>query len=123
MSDTPQLSLHTAADRPDLWERGIASASVWPEYNMHGDVLNEWWGRLDEELADYQFVLFDAAADAVVHISGSVAEWEAWTGLAFPETDDYVFPEGLATVHIDRELNLGSYWEPNVWIIHPELDR
>jgi hypothetical protein len=32
-----------------------------------------------------------------------------------------VFPEGLATVHIDREADLGSYWEPNVWMIHPEV--
>ena len=25
---------------------------------------------------------------------------------------------GLATVHIDRERDLGEYWEPNVWLIH-----
>ena len=25
---------------------------------------------------------------------------------------------GLATVHIDRERDLGEYWEPNVWIVH-----
>ena len=33
-------TMYTAAERPDLWERGIDSASVWPEYNLHGDVLN-----------------------------------------------------------------------------------
>ena len=55
------FSVHTAAERPDLWERGIPSASVWPEYNLHGDVLNQWWGHLDEELPDYQFVLYDEA--------------------------------------------------------------
>ena len=60
------LSLHTAAERPDLWERGIDSASVWPEYNLHGDVLNQLWGRLDQELADFQFVLYDEAEDAIV---------------------------------------------------------
>jgi hypothetical protein len=27
-------------------------------------------------------------------------------------------PAGLTTVHIDRERDLGEYWEPNVWIIH-----
>jgi hypothetical protein len=36
----------------------------------------------------------------------------------FPETGDYVFPAGLATVYIDREADTGEYWEPNVWIIH-----
>jgi hypothetical protein len=39
--------------------------------------------------------------------------------MSFPETGDYVFPAGLATVHIDRERDVGEYWEPNIWIIHP----
>lgn len=245
------LALHTATERPDLWERGIPSQSVWPEYNLHGDVVNEWWPHLADELADYQFVLYDAASDAVVaeghtapmwwdgvdetlpdgfdaaiagafatvraggklntlcalaaesprdgrrqglavqllkamraiaerhdlarfvapvrpswkerypitpidryvqwrrpdgqlcdpwmrvherlgarvstvlpqslRITGTVADWERWTGLAFPESGDYVFPEGLATVHIDRDADLGAYWEPNVWMVHPEV--
>jgi hypothetical protein len=53
------LSLHTAVERPDLRERGIPSDWVWPEYNLHGDV-----------------------------VSGA---------------------------------DLGDYWEPNVWMVHPEL--
>ena len=243
--------MHTASERPDLWERGVASAAVWPEYNLHGDVLNQWWRYLDEELADYQFVLHDDEQDEVVaeghtgpmwwdgldenlpdgidavieevfrrsrsgapvntlcalaaetprdgrrkglapqilgamrtiaarqglthlvapvrpshkerypmvgihryigwrrpdgqlldpwmrvherlgarvagplprslKITGSVAEWESWTGLVFPETGDYVFPEGLVTVHIDRQVELGTYWEPNVWMVHPDI--
>jgi len=32
---------------------------------------------------------------------------------------DYVFPGGLATVHIDRDHCLGEYREPNILIIHP----
>jgi len=245
------FTFHTAAERPDLWERGIDSASVWPEYNMHGDVLNEWWGHLDEDLPEFQFVLYDAEQDEVVaeghtgplwwdgsdeslpdgidavisqlfaqpkatvpvntlcalaaeipregrrrglavellngmrqiaqrqrlthlvapvrpslkerypltpierycrwrgedgqlfdpwmrvherlgarvsaplprslRITGTVDEWETWTAMAFPETGDYVFPEGLATLHIDSSGNLGSYWEPNVWMVHPNL--
>jgi hypothetical protein len=120
------IAMHTATERPDLWERGIDSASVWPEYNLHGDTLNQWWGLLDVELADFQFVLYDDAEDTVVAeghtgITGTVAEWESWTGLAFPESADYVFPEGLATVHIDRNADRGSYWEPNVWMVHPEV--
>ncbi|HET6561021.1 MAG TPA: hypothetical protein VFG72_04040 [Marmoricola sp.] len=245
------FTLHTAAERPDLWERGLDSATVWPEYNLHGDVLNQWWGHLDEELPDFQFVLHDEEHDVVVaeghtgplwwdgddetlpdgidaaieqvfalvqsgepvntlcalaaespragrrrglaqqllaamrtiaerqgltrlvapvrpsfkerypltpieryvawrredgqlfdpwmriherlgarvarplprslRITGTVEEWESWTGMAFPESGDYVFPEGLATVHIDRAADAGSYWEPNVWMVHPEL--
>jgi hypothetical protein len=53
-----------------------------------------------------------------LHITGTAADWESWTGMPFPETGDYVFPAGLATVHIDREQDTGEYWEPNIWIIH-----
>ncbi len=53
-----------------------------------------------------------------MRITGSVADWESWTGMRFPESGDYVFPKGLATVHIDRDLDTGQYWEPNVWLIH-----
>jgi len=245
------LAMHTAAERPDLWERGIPSEEVWPEYNLHGDDLNRWWQHLDVELADFQFVLYDEERDEVVAeghtgplwwdgsddtlpdgidaaieqiftrlrakhfantlcalaaetprggrarglaaellqamrrigerhglthfiapvrpalkerypltpigryvtwrrddgqlldpwmrvherlgarvsvplprsllITGTVDEWEAWTGMAFPDSDDYVFPEGLAPVHIDRAADRGTYWEPNVWMIHPDL--
>ena len=53
-----------------------------------------------------------------MHITGTVGDWESWTGMRFPETGDYVFPAGLATMHIDRDGDLGEYWEPNIWIIH-----
>ncbi len=51
-------------------------------------------------------------------ISGSVTDWEAWTGLAFPESGHYVFPAGLTTVEINRQADVGTYWEPNVWVLH-----
>jgi hypothetical protein len=245
------LVMHTAAERPDLWERGVPSESVWPEYNLHGDVLNQWWPYLDQELREFQFVLYDEASNTVVaeghtgplpwdgrdehlpdgidaaietiftatranqpvntlcalaaetprdgrvrglatlllssmrelaarqglvhlvapvrpswkhrypltpieryvawrrddgqlldpwmriherlgarvatplprsmRISGTVTDWESWTEMSFPDSGDYVFPEGLAPVHIDREHDAGLYWEPNVWMVHPDL--
>jgi hypothetical protein len=248
----PVFSMHTAAERPDLWERGIDSALVWPEYNLHGDHLNQWWGLLDEELAEFQFVLYDDAEDVVVAeghtgafvwdgvdaslpggiddaiatvfadrragrdvtalcalaaetprdgrrrglaveilsgmrtlavrhglrhlvapvrpsmkerypltpieryvgwrrpdgelldpwmrvherlgaristplpesmlITGSVAEWESWTGLALPESGEYVFPEGLAPLAVDVAADRCIYWEPNVWMVHPDVE-
>jgi len=57
-----------------------------------------------------------------LHIAGTVSEWESWTAMAFPASGDYVFPAGLATVHIDRATDTGDYWEPNIWIIHPPTD-
>jgi hypothetical protein len=38
--------------------------------------------------------------------------------MEFPESGEYVFPEGLAPLAVDREADLGRYWEPNVWMRH-----
>jgi hypothetical protein len=53
-----------------------------------------------------------------LRISGTVGEWEKWTGMAFPESGTYVFPRGLAPLEVDHEADQGRYWEPNVWIRH-----
>lgn len=247
--DEAKLTTIRYSERPELWDRtaGLA-AEIWPEYNLHGDVLNVYWSRLYEEFPDFQFVLYDAENDEVaaeghtipcywdgstpglgpgidatiaagfarradgaavntlsalaaevvpehrdrglsavilrrmtevarsaglrnliapvrpswkerypltpieryvtwsrpdgepldpwirVHvrlggriaapipesmrITGTAADWETWTNLAYPESGDYVFPRGLATLHIDRAAGRGTYWEPNVWIVH-----
>jgi GNAT superfamily N-acetyltransferase len=52
-------------------------------------------------------------------ITGTVREWEQWTSMQFPESGEYTFPGGLAPVDIDRDQDRGTYWEPNVWIVHP----
>ncbi|MBA2536452.1 MAG: GNAT family N-acetyltransferase [Actinobacteria bacterium] len=244
------LSIATAREQPGLAEKasGLA-ANVWPEYNKHGDVLNEFWARLESEFGDFQFVLYDDEDDSILaqghsiplswdgtpgglpngidglvrgafelreagrepstlsalaieilpahqgkglsarmidamrsiakanglsnviapvrpswkeryplaaieryarwtradglpfdpwirthirlggeilrpepeslRITGTVAEWEEWTTMRFPESGTYVFPHGLAPLMIDRESDHGSYWEPNVWMLHP----
>ena len=53
-----------------------------------------------------------------MRITGTVGEWERWTGMQFPEDGQYTFPAGLAPLEVDRGRDLGSYWEPNVWIVH-----
>lgn len=237
----------TASQRPDLAEVGVDSSDVWPEYNLHGDVLNVYWSALWDELPDYQALVLDesgrivaevqtaplqwngtdedlpegidaairAAVDghragapvsalcalaaevspdaqgkglasfsleamrslAAAHglasliapvrpswkhrypitpieeyvtwtgadglsldpwmrvhqraggriarvdvhgmrISGTVGEWESWTGLPLPRTGRYVFPDGLAPLDVDRERDEAVYYEPNVWIVH-----
>lgn len=236
-------------ERPDILERADdLTRDAWPEYNSHGDVLNQYWARLYEEFPAFQFVLYDEQADSIlgkghsipcswngttanlpegidavieqgfslrrhsketnalsalaialptenqgkgwsrvfvesmrtiasafgltnliapvrpnwkhryplipieqyarwtredglpfdpwirVHrrlrgeilrtaprslkISGTVAEWEQWTNMVFPETGMYVIPDGLAPVRVDREADLGLYWEPNIWMRH-----
>jgi len=57
-------------------------------------------------------------APKAMTITGTVAEWEEWTGMAFPETGRYVVPEALDPVDIDREQDLGTYEETNLWMQH-----
>ena len=51
-------------------------------------------------------------------VTGTVAEWEEWTTMTFPESGRYIVPGALAPVTIDRRRNLGRYVEPNVWMRH-----
>jgi hypothetical protein len=51
-------------------------------------------------------------------ITGSVADWERWTEMEFPDSGRYVAPGALEPVSIDREQDLGTYVEPNVWMHH-----
>jgi hypothetical protein len=51
-----------------------------------------------------------------MEISGSVADWESWVGMDFPEDGEYVFPGGLAPLTVSS--GTGRYWEPNVWMRH-----
>jgi GNAT superfamily N-acetyltransferase len=53
-----------------------------------------------------------------IRVAGTVAEWEEWTGMAFPESGPYVVPGALSTIEIDRERDEGVYLEPNVWMVH-----
>lgn len=51
-----------------------------------------------------------------MRIDAPVSEWEEWTGMAFPDDGDYVFPFALAPMVVRR--GIGRYWEPNVWVVH-----
>jgi hypothetical protein len=83
------------------------------------------WRRDDGFLVDPWLRIHERAGGEVLkpeprslRITATVAEWEEWTELPFPESGEYVFPHGLATVEIDREGDVGRYWEPNVWMLH-----
>jgi hypothetical protein len=54
-----------------------------------------------------------------LRITAPVADWERWTGLPLPASGEYVFPDGLAPLSVDRETDVAGYWEPNVWVRHP----
>jgi GNAT superfamily N-acetyltransferase len=58
-------------------------------------------------------------ADPSMVVEASIADWEAWTGMVFPESGLYVVPDTLTPISIDREMGIGRYIEPNVWVHHP----
>lgn len=49
-------------------------------------------------------------------ITAPVEDWEAWTGMTFPDDGEYVFPRGLAPLTVTA--GIGIYWEPDVWMRH-----
>lgn len=51
-------------------------------------------------------------------ITGTVAEWEDWAKMAFPQTGRYVVPDALDLVHIDQPADRGTYAETNLWMRH-----
>jgi hypothetical protein len=58
------------------------------------------------------------AAPDSMRIEGTVAEWQAWTGLAFPSSGPYIVPRAASPVVIDRAADRGVYLDPNVWMVH-----
>ena len=83
------------------------------------------WRRADGLLFDPWLRVHERAGATVLkpeprslRVTGTVAEWEEWTEMAFPESGGYWFPGGLTLVEIDRDADAGRYWEPNVWMRH-----
>jgi GNAT superfamily N-acetyltransferase len=57
-------------------------------------------------------------APRAMTMPGTVAQWEEWADMSFPESGDYVVPGALVPVSIDRGNDRGLYVEPNVWMQH-----
>lgn len=51
-------------------------------------------------------------------ISGTLAQWRAWTGLPFDVSGDVEVPFALNPVHVSVEHDHAVYVEPGVWVRH-----
>ena len=71
------------------------------------------WIRLHARLGAE---LLEVCPESMV-VTGTVAEWEEWTGLEFPADGEYVVPGALVPVRFQG--GRGVYVEPNVWMRHP----
>ena len=47
-----------------------------------------------------------------------LADWAEWTGLAFPESGEYLPTGAAAPVTADVEAGEAVYLDPNVWVVH-----
>jgi hypothetical protein len=104
--------------RPSLKHRyPLTPIEDYVRWRREDGQLFDPWMRVHERLGARVL----AALPRSLRITATVQEWEAWTDMAFPESGDYVFPEGLALLRVDKSADLGSYWEPNVWIVHPDI--
>lgn len=78
-----------------------------------GDPLDSWL-RTHHRMGARLLV----TAERSMTMTGSVAEWERWTGMTFPDSGPYIVPGALAPLEIDRENDQGELVEPNVWVRH-----
>ncbi|GGK04400.1 hypothetical protein GCM10010123_37930 [Pilimelia anulata] len=58
-------------------------------------------------------------AESSLSVTGTVAEWQEWTGRPLPVAGEYVIPGGLVPLRVDTASDVGRYSEPNVWVAHP----
>jgi GNAT superfamily N-acetyltransferase len=101
--------------RPSWKERyPLVPIERYAGWRREDGLLFDPWMRVHERLG----ATILRAEPRSLRITGTVVEWEAWTSTAFPDSGEYTFPGGLATLEIDREADQGRYWEPNVWMHH-----
>ena len=49
-------------------------------------------------------------------VTGTVEDWERWTGKVFRQSGPHVVPGALVPVEIDLDRDRGSYAEPHLWM-------
>jgi hypothetical protein len=90
----------------------VLFAEGWPKFITADQEVKKFIGRAREYFPALEIALLDeddlVAAGSRQWI-GSVLDWEAWSGLAFPSSGEYTIPDGLNILSIDRERDLGVH--------------
>jgi GNAT superfamily N-acetyltransferase len=97
-----QLYPLTPMERYVTWTRG-GGASFDPWLQVHQ--------RMGAEIV--------LVAPKAMVVTDTVARWEEWTGLRFPESGSYVVAGAFQPLTIDVRRDVGRYEEANVWMRHP----
>jgi len=51
-------------------------------------------------------------------IPGTVGDWEQWAAMVLPVSGEYVIPDGLNLLRVNREEDSAVYHEENLWMQH-----
>ncbi|MGZ8692665.1 MAG: GNAT family N-acetyltransferase [Gaiellaceae bacterium] len=109
------LSDLVAPVRPSLKHRyPLVPVERYIEWRRHDGKVLDPWLRVHAN-AGARLV---RVAPRSMRISGTVADWERWTKMVFPDSGSYIVPGALVPVDVDRERDEGVYVEPNVWMHH-----
>lgn len=83
------------------------------------------WKREDGQLFDPWLRVHEKIGGKIIKvcseamkISGTISDWQNWTGMHFPESGKHIIQGALNPVGINVEKNMGIYIEPNVWVEH-----
>jgi GNAT superfamily N-acetyltransferase len=57
-------------------------------------------------------------APASMTVTGTLAQWREWTGMAFDTPGEVVVPGALLPLHCEPAHDFAVYVEPNVWVHH-----
>lgn len=67
----------TVAERPDLTEQAEElTRDLFPEYNNHGDVFPQYWGRLTAERPEFQFHVLGDAGEVLARAHSLPVRWD-----------------------------------------------
>ena len=73
------LQVFRRSERPELWDEiRDLSDEVWPEYNVHGEFINHYWGQLYDVFPEWQFVLYEPTERLVLAEGQTIPV--AWDG-------------------------------------------
>src|SRR6202046_74189 len=121
------MEVVTTGDRHDLDEQARdALRTVWPEFIFHDPVVPEYIGRVETYFPQYDVLLLDDG-QVVAGGWGVPIRWDGTVGtlpdgyagaLVSAVTGQYVVPDALDLVTIDREQDRGTYAESNLWMRH-----
>ena len=114
------------AQRHDFRDLVVPVRPTWkPRYPLQPIEIYASWKRADGLYYDPWLRTHQrlgatmlACVDSTLEVEGSIADWQTWTDMVFPESGHYIVEGALQPVVIDVVANSGVYHDPNVWMRH-----